>query len=130
MLASPSIKRNLIERPFWLESRLLGPPQVCRAGNRRRRTKHEKDEGSNMDRGWNEFAEVCRRAFDSCTFKSALAKECGDNDDIAWATFYHAGEQSMQWLRHNVPALDGHVPSVLIATGQADRVRVCLMRMP
>ena len=83
-----------------------------------------------MDRGWNEFAEVCRRAFDTCTFKSALVKECGDNDDIAWATFFHLGEQSMQWLNQGVPALDGQIPFVLITNGQADRVRTCLWRMP
>jgi hypothetical protein len=83
-----------------------------------------------MDHDWIEFAEVCRRAFDSCTFKSVQVKECGDNDDIAWATFFHLGEQSTPLLHQGVPALNGQVPFVLITTGQADRVRDCLWRMP
>jgi hypothetical protein len=83
-----------------------------------------------MDPGWIKFAEVCRCAFDSCAFKSALVAECGGNDDIAWATFFHLGEESLEWLHRNVPALDGQMPSLLITTGQGDRVRDCLWSMP
>lgn len=83
-----------------------------------------------MDSGWCIFAETCRRDFDQCTFKSELVAECGGNDDIAWATFFHLKEFSLEWLHREVPALDHQVPFQLIAAGQADRVRDCLWCMP
>jgi len=83
-----------------------------------------------MDSGWGIFAETCRRDFDLCIFKSELVAECGGNDDIAWAAFFHLRENSLEWLNRKVPALGQQVPIQLIAAGQADRVRDCLWRMP
>lgn len=83
-----------------------------------------------MDSGWCTFAETCHRDFEQCTFKYELVAECGGNDDIAWATFFHLREFSLEWLHRKVPALDQEVPFQLIAAGQADRVRDCLWRMP
>jgi hypothetical protein len=83
-----------------------------------------------MDSRWYIFAETCRRSFDLCAFKSELVAECGGNDDIAWATFFHLRQDSLEWLHRKVPALDEQVPFQLIAAGQTDRVRDCLWCMP
>ncbi|MBC5767965.1 antitoxin Xre/MbcA/ParS toxin-binding domain-containing protein [Ramlibacter albus] len=83
-----------------------------------------------MDPRWFTFAQACRPEFDKCSFQGELIAACGGAEDIAWALFFHMGAQSMSWLQRSIPALDGSVPSHLIATGHGDRVRECLWRMP
>ena len=83
-----------------------------------------------MDPRWNTFAAVCRRDFGACTFASELVRECGGNEDIAWATYFHLRDDALAWLQRSVPALDGSVPKALIEAGHPDTVRDCLWSMP
>jgi len=83
-----------------------------------------------MDNRWYTFAEVCRDEFMQCSFKSELIAQCGGNEDIAWAVFFHLREDSLEWLKREVPALEHRVPVALIHGGDSDLVRDCLWSMP
>jgi len=79
---------------------------------------------------WLKFANICRETFCECTFQEELIAECGSNEDIAWAAFFHLCGDSLSWLYRNVPALDGAKPIELIRSGDTDQVRECLWGMP
>lgn len=80
--------------------------------------------------GWSTFADLCKEAFGECRFQDRLVRECGDNPDIAWAAFYHLGDDSLPWLHRQVPSLGGARPIDLIASGDSDSVRNCLWGFP
>jgi len=80
--------------------------------------------------GWPVFANVCKEAFGACNFQEKLIEECGQQPDIAWAAFYHLGDDSIPWLYRHIPSLDGARPIDLIASGDADSVRNCLWGFP
>ncbi|MGO1073140.1 hypothetical protein [Lysobacter sp. CA199] len=79
---------------------------------------------------WSAYARWCQESFQECSFQEELIRECGGHADIAWAVHYHCRERSLDWLRATVPALDDARACDLIASGQADQVRECLMRFP
>jgi len=83
-----------------------------------------------MDQAWFRYADLCRAEFSKCSFPDQLIRECGNQEDIAWAVFFNLRADSLNWLNRNVPALGGNKPVVLIHSGQADQVRGCLWRMP
>jgi hypothetical protein len=84
-----------------------------------------------MDTHWMQFATACRdQAFLACDFSERLISECGGHEDIAWAVYFAAGENSIGWLNSPVPALDMAQPIDLVRRGESDRLRACLQRMP
>jgi hypothetical protein len=83
-----------------------------------------------MDPRWNTFAKVCEQEFGSCTFQAELVRECGGNEDIAWATYFHLRSDAINWLHRSVPALSGRTPASLMAEDREDEVRHCLWSMP
>lgn len=83
-----------------------------------------------MDPRWKKFAEVCRAEFRSCSFQAELIAECGGNEDIAWATYFHLRQDALAWLHRRVPSLGGSEPVDLIQRGDGDSVRRCLWSMP
>jgi hypothetical protein len=83
-----------------------------------------------MDPRWDKFADVCSREFEHCDFQDQLIAECQGDVDIAWAVYFHLREDSLDWLRRQVPALDRETPITLLASGKADEVRHCLWSMP
>ena len=83
-----------------------------------------------MDSQWHTFAEVCKERFSECGFQEQLISQCGGNSDVAWATFFHLGNDALSGLSRSIPALDNEVPVKLIREGQSDRVRHVLWRMP
>ena len=83
-----------------------------------------------MDNRWYPFAEICKERFSYCQFQEQLIAECGDNEDIAWAAFFHLGNNALSWLNRGIPALGNQMPVELIRKGQSDEVRHVLWRIP
>lgn len=48
-----------------------------------------------MDPTWNTFAAVCRKDFGACSFASDLIRECGGDEDIAWAAYFHLRDERL-----------------------------------
>jgi len=83
-----------------------------------------------MDSRWYKFAEICQESFSECDFQTQLLSECGGLEDIAWATFYHLGDDALSWLHRKVPSLNNELPFTLIQSGRSDEVREALWGFP
>lgn len=83
-----------------------------------------------MDSRWYTFAGICKERFGECEFQERLIAECGGNEDIAWAAFFHLRSDALSWLERRIPILSNKTPAELICKGKSDEVRHALWSFP
>lgn len=83
------------------------------------------------DERWNAFVESCGVGWDQYDGKTALMSKLQD-EDIAVVLNHILGNNALDWLQSQVPALNGMTPLDVLANGHKGKIviRSLLMRMP
>jgi hypothetical protein len=83
------------------------------------------------DEAWENYAAAWAEFWPKCRNKEALLQAVNSDLPLAQTVFGLFGEQSLEWLHGEVPALNGKTPVACLKSKRGTlAVRECLLRYP